>query len=52
MKKRYYAPVATTIDLRIEQNILLDLSSGTTMGGGSALGKQQQSGAWGDIWKK
>lgn len=52
MKRKYFAPTATTFDYTMEQNILLDMSSDTTKGGGSALGKKQQSEAWGDIWNK
>ncbi len=52
MKRKYYAPVATIIELDMVQNILLDMSSDTSKGGGSALGKKEQDGAWGNLWQK
>jgi hypothetical protein len=50
-KKIYSTPLSTIVEVGIEQNILLDLSSGTTKGGGAALGNMNQ-GKWGDLWEE
>ena len=53
MKKKniYTTPSSIKVDVNIEQNILLDISTETTMGGGSALVNTQR-GEWGNLWKE